>query len=480
MQGGKVLGSGTYGCIFKPQLPCAGESHRNPNYVSKLMSKRDADDEFKEITKIKKETTKVPNYNNFFVVSGIKKCKLGTVTKDDLNDFGPNCLAMNRQGFTINDVKNKHKGLRLLQLPDGGKDVFHFFSKNFSIDLFPKINSSLITLLKDGIVPLKNSNVIHMDIKGPNVVYSKDEDVARLIDWGLTTVVKGTELPTKATGWPIMYNQPLTNTVLHLTIQEAYANIIKSKNIKNLIKTYNGTDLITHLKPYVFILLRQIVFKDKNTIDAYVGIGHVDYISQLIKECNKYDDTFKKNKPEPGHSPEFGTVANIIATHATLALLHFSVKNNKMGKFDKKQFFNNVFKQNCDIFGWLSCYIDVFTNQKAPKPLRKKIYNTILKPFYLENKYSYTKFNVDKIAKACLALNDGYVKQPKKLIIKKKIVIYPKKKLIIKTKKFPAKRVPAKKATLTRPVGKRCPNGTRRDKITKKCIKYTKKVNISL
>jgi len=150
-----------------------------------------------------------------------------------------------------------------------------------------------------------------------------------------------------------------------------------------------------------------------------------------------------------------------------------------MGKFDKKQFFNNVFKQNCDIFGWLSCYIDVFTNQKAPKPLRKKIYNTILKPFYLENKYSYTKFNVDKIAKACLALNDGYVKQPKKLIIKKKIVIYPKKKLI-KTKKFPAKKVSAKKATLTRPVGKRCPNGTRRDKITKKCIKYTKKVNITL
>lgn len=28
MQGGKVLGSGTYGCIFKPPLPCVGETVR--------------------------------------------------------------------------------------------------------------------------------------------------------------------------------------------------------------------------------------------------------------------------------------------------------------------------------------------------------------------------------------------------------------------------------------------------------------------
>ena len=55
MEGGKVIASGTYGCILKPALPCRGETHRPEDTVSKLMIKQHADDEMKEIQTIFKK-----------------------------------------------------------------------------------------------------------------------------------------------------------------------------------------------------------------------------------------------------------------------------------------------------------------------------------------------------------------------------------------------------------------------------------------
>ena len=44
-----VIGEGSYGCVHNPPLQCKGQSNdTNPNNVSKLLSKRDADKEMEE------------------------------------------------------------------------------------------------------------------------------------------------------------------------------------------------------------------------------------------------------------------------------------------------------------------------------------------------------------------------------------------------------------------------------------------------
>jgi len=50
----EILGEGTYGCVIKPSLKC--KTNKKINYsgrVSKVMRKKDADDEMNEMNKIK-------------------------------------------------------------------------------------------------------------------------------------------------------------------------------------------------------------------------------------------------------------------------------------------------------------------------------------------------------------------------------------------------------------------------------------------
>ena len=53
MNGGEVIASGGFGCVFNPSLKCKGSARENKK-ISKLMTKRHAKDEYNEIVKYKK------------------------------------------------------------------------------------------------------------------------------------------------------------------------------------------------------------------------------------------------------------------------------------------------------------------------------------------------------------------------------------------------------------------------------------------
>ena len=558
MDGGKVLGSGTYGCIFKPVLPCKGEITRDPDYVSKLMRRSDADDEFREITSIKDKVKEIKNYNDFFILGGIRKCELGALTDKDLEGYQQKCMAMTRHNFTKDQMKSESfkKDLRLLQLPDGGKDISHFFTDryNFSIIQFMDINNSLVKLLKGGIIPLTKKNIIHLDIKSKNVVYSPEKGISRLIDWGLTNVIEGTKVPMKVFGWPIMFNQPITSVIFQNKIIELYNTILASPLLTRLISNYKGSDLINFLKGPLKQIIKSIIFKDEASMTSYTGIGHQNYITSIFDDCLLFDDALKQLKAKSTlKNKKYELLAELVSTQVTMVFLQFSVKNNKLGKFNQNSFFTKVYKKNCDIFGLLSCYIDLVGNKEMRFTLRKKIYETIIKPFMWdctsENKYSYTKYDYNEVLKACIALNDEYLsirpipklvkkttaKAKPKLVKKSKLKpkspakakakAKAKPKLVKKSKlkpKSPAKKIEfdekkynkeyslqllkkkqlvnklskkgkeyragppkpvLKKKSNLKPVlktkklaspvkvkAKRCPNGTRRDKKTKKCV----------
>jgi len=473
MEGGKVLGSGTYGCILKPAVPCKGETARLPDTVSKLMRRHDAEDEMNEIRKINDKTQHIPNHNDYYILDNIEICEANKFTNEDLEDFNKRCTAMTRHRFTKAQVQNPKfsSQLRLLQLPDGGKDITYFFSDpSFSTKTFVDVNTALVKLLKDGIDPLKTVNVLHQDIKGNNIVYSQDKDLARLIDWGLSTVIRGKTVARESKGWPIMFNQPFINIVLHDEMQRFYKKLMESEEMKKKITEYTGSNIVEHLTPIVFKSLRSSVFAKQDSIKKINGsFGHMGYIERLLESLSQFDSTIK-NKAVPLHHPKFGHLADILAMQTTLALLHFSTISKYAVNFNENKFYNKVFKNNCDIFGFLSCYVDVVMNKRAPLPLRRKIYLTLLKPFYFGDKYAYTPYNVDEIAKICLKLNDGYVKKSEEPSEAKRAVpLAPivKSQLAVQDEVFD-------KDLFTWSLRKRCPRGSRRDKKTKKCIKIKK------
>ena len=87
MKGGKVLGSGTYGCILKPPLPCQGSTQRPSNMVSKLMLEYNALDEMQQVTTISILTKKIPEHDQYYILNQIRICQPAKLTTNDLLDF---------------------------------------------------------------------------------------------------------------------------------------------------------------------------------------------------------------------------------------------------------------------------------------------------------------------------------------------------------------------------------------------------------
>lgn len=51
-KGGKIIASGTYGCVAKPPIKCKGETQRRKG-ISKLMKQKDALEELSSYNKVK-------------------------------------------------------------------------------------------------------------------------------------------------------------------------------------------------------------------------------------------------------------------------------------------------------------------------------------------------------------------------------------------------------------------------------------------
>ena len=98
--GGKVVGSGGFGCVFRPALKCKGKKRTVKKMISKLMSEKHAISEYKEIQTFKKLLQTIPNYTRYFLLNDITICKPDTLTNDDLQNFNSKCGALSDEYST--------------------------------------------------------------------------------------------------------------------------------------------------------------------------------------------------------------------------------------------------------------------------------------------------------------------------------------------------------------------------------------------
>jgi hypothetical protein len=465
MDGGKVIGSGTYGCVFKPPLMCEDDTERPKNYISKVMNRRNAEEEDREIKRILDLVKHIPNHEDYYMVSGVKICKPKQPESEDLRDYNDKCYALLRKNIYVLKFRDEiDKGnILMLQIPDGGASIDDLFREKLTIDEFTNINKAMIRLLNDGIGPLNESNILHMDVKGGNIVYSQKEKKAKLIDWGLALNYTN---PNKVPGdemeqYSIMVNQPFTRLLFYRDFVyelNAFSNERRIQDISD--KSYKT------LMPIYIKYLRDNYFKDKKQERDIIfsikfdGVGHLDYILSMFPEISRL----------------IGKSVNgldIIAHQIASAYLTFSLKDGNLHNFDEDAFFSNVFRHNCDVFGFLYCYYDIITNKSFHKSMRTKMALTLMR-FIYSIKYSHQKYNIDKITTVLKEFNAG-----KKVRIVSPRKSPPKTQKTVKRKFTPFK-ISLEEAESDKAVqelltfGKirrRCPNGTRRDKKTGECRK---------
>lgn len=352
-EGGKVVASGGFGCIFKPSLKCENVNYKNNNKISKLMINRYAEDEFNQIQKYKDILKVIPNYGNYFLLDNFELCKPDKLTKEDLTHYQKKCKALKKKGINVKNINQSLDKIKTINMPDGGTDVDHYLKglvtherlslghERLSLG-FININNSLINLLVNGIVPMNHQHVYHCDIKDANVLVKKHDNVltSRLIDWGLSFFwdksIQG--IPRKLYRRPFQFNVPFSSIFFNKDFQKLYTEFLK------LNPTPDYFQIREFVVNYIFIW---------NDIR---GPGHLSAINDIVKKFTFNDLTaIKKNKIKE-HFIEYDFTYYYIVEYLSNILKKYTIN----GTLNLMTYFENIFLKNMDIWGFTMIYISLY------------------------------------------------------------------------------------------------------------------------
>lgn len=316
--GGKVIGSGGYGCVFRPALRCNGTRKRVSKTISKLMLNKHVKREYMEITKYLPILQKIPNYKNYFIIEGANICQPAPLSPMDLSNFDTKCKVLRKRDINSTNINSNLDKLSSLNLQDGGVELGTYIYSGLSLDGMKDLNGRMIQLLMNGILPMNKYNVYHADIKESNIVVDTSKYV-RLIDWGLSMYTpSGKNIPSVLQDKPFQYNLPFSVILFNNTFKTMYSTFLKTTTY--LDNNSVGGFLKTYLEKW----------------NKKRGKGHIKTITSIWSGI-----TGKQNIQD-----------TIIIPYLSAILLEYT----RNGQFDTIEYFKNVFLKLIDLWGFIICY----------------------------------------------------------------------------------------------------------------------------
>ena len=364
-EGGKVLASGGFGCVFTPALKCESSTRRSreKNKISKLMIEKYALQEYEEINKYKKILETVPNHEDYFLLYDIDICKPAKLTASDLQNF-KKCSALPKKNITKQNINSSLDKVMTLNMPNGGLPVDDYLYDDGSFQKMYDLHVVLVNLLKNGILPMNHKNIYHCDIKDANVLVDTsipNEIKTRLIDWGLSCQYipfKNNPFPSTWRNRPLQFNVPFSVILFSDVFIEKYTKFLKDSDIVN--ERDKPTEAL--LKPFALDYIK--FWMDER------GAGHYKYINEVMFMLfsNSLTDIDEKDKP---HIIETQYTMEFIVDYIVGVLLHFT-KFKPDGSLDLRQYLDNVFIEIVDIWGFIITYVPIIE-------LLSNSYNTLTK-----------------------------------------------------------------------------------------------------
>ena len=169
----ELISQGSYGCVYKPGLKCNSNDKINKKEITKLQLINKFS--LKEMKISDKIINEIKGYKKYY--APIKRsCE---VDIKEVGDKIKECKVVDNEEETF--ILNKMDYA-------GDKTLINmlFETKKKSNSLF--LRHYFLTMIKlfDGIERLNKINIIHLDIKGNNVIYSEAHSNPIIIDFGLS------------------------------------------------------------------------------------------------------------------------------------------------------------------------------------------------------------------------------------------------------------------------------------------------------
>ena len=209
IKGGKVIGVGSYGCVFHPPLPCKAGKQPTEDMVSKLMETHDANKEMGEIHKITDRLGKIPNAGRYFGGFDTYICEAESISPSDVQGYDCQIANVTR---LVNDARSPLElpNLSILQQKDLGKTINDYLLKDMKDKKELRVFlENMVELLLKGVLPMNGVGVYHLDIKSDNVLVR--DHIPVLIDWGLSYMTDDDKPVTSAETRGKTYNPDVTN-----------------------------------------------------------------------------------------------------------------------------------------------------------------------------------------------------------------------------------------------------------------------------
>ena len=217
----EIIGTGTYGCVHKPQLECIS-SPSSADAVSKLMLNEKADAEMTE-------------FDAVAIADPMKRIHLGTPYKCAIKDISDNIDAINECNYIgvteTTFYPDKLSEYALLIMKDGGQDLTTFGEVISRWAVTPENQNKMelfwleVSRLFYGLKVFKDAGLVHHDINQNNIVYNIDTNRLNFIDFGHmtnpTNIVRNTDA---GRGYPRWWSLPWEITDFGPSKYKAYLN----------------------------------------------------------------------------------------------------------------------------------------------------------------------------------------------------------------------------------------------------------------
>ena len=287
LSGGKIIGQGTFGCVFQPPLVCKKKQIPN-TMVGKITSERDETNE----SIAYKVLSKIHDSQYYFIIPNPQYTCIPKVINNQVDQDITKC----------DFIKESDPDEKVVQLamPYGGKDLMSLtLGQKENIDFFQYFRH----ILEAGSLMLLNG-FIHYDIYSKNVVIDR-HNIPRIIDYGMSFLRKDISLETIQNRKQILNpersaTQPPEITFLtaidepnRYSFEDTVKYIMPQKRIFNMIEKILGVPVKQQINELATFFKGSLAFQNRDIekfwrlyytgFDSWsIGVMFVQILSKLI------------------------------------------------------------------------------------------------------------------------------------------------------------------------------------------------------